>query len=73
MKIERISIVSFGRLTDFDLTLSDGINVLEGANESGKSTIAAFIPVSWLLVLTVVFQLCSGLHYFLCKELQTNT
>ena len=43
MKIERISIVSFGRLTDFDLTLSDGINVLEGANESGKSTIAAFI------------------------------
>lgn len=43
MKIERISISSFGRLTDFDLTLSDGINILEGANESGKSTIAAFI------------------------------
>jgi hypothetical protein len=33
------------------------------------TTIAAFIPVTWLLVLTVVFQLCSGLHYFFCKEL----
>ena len=36
------------------------------------TTIAAFIPVTWLLVLTVVFQLCSGLHYFFCKELLTD-
>ena len=37
------------------------------------TTIAAFIPVSWLLVLTVVFQLISGFHYFLCKDLRTNS
>jgi len=43
MKIERIRIESFGRLSDFELNLSQGINILEGPNESGKSTIAAFI------------------------------
>ena len=34
------------------------------------TTIAAFIPVSWLLMLTVVCQLISGLHYFLAKDLR---
>ena len=36
------------------------------------TTVAAFIPVSWLLALTVVFQLFSGLHYFLEKDLQAD-
>ena len=36
------------------------------------TTVAAFIPVTWLLVLTVVFQLFSGLHYFLEKDLQAD-
>ena len=36
------------------------------------TTIAAFIPVSWLLVMTAVFQLLSGLHYFLAKDLRTD-
>lgn len=36
------------------------------------TTIAAFIPVTWLLVLTVTFQLISGLHYFFCKELRAD-
>ena len=36
------------------------------------TTIAAFIPVSWLLALTVVFQLISGLHYFIAKDLRTD-
>ena len=36
------------------------------------TTIAAFIPVTWLLILTVVFQLFSGLHYFFAKELRTD-
>ena len=36
------------------------------------TTIAAFIPVSWLLVLTMVFQLLSGLHYFLSRDLRTD-
>jgi uncharacterized protein YhaN len=43
MIIEKIHIKSFGMLTDFVLELSPTINVIEGENESGKSTIAAFI------------------------------
>ena len=47
--------------------------LLHNAGTLIATTIAAFIPVSWLLMLTVVFQLCSGLHYFLCKELRADT
>ena len=36
------------------------------------TTIAAFIPISWLLVLTMVFQLLSGLHYFISKDLRAD-
>lgn len=36
------------------------------------TTIAAFIPVPWLLVLTVTFQIISGLHYFLAKDLRAD-
>ena len=36
------------------------------------TTIAAFIPVTWLLVLTVVFQLFSGFHYFVAKDLRAD-
>ena len=43
MIIERIEIKSFGQLTDMTLEFSDRINVIEGQNEAGKSTIAAFI------------------------------
>ena len=43
MVIEKISIKSFGRLTDTTLAFSDSLNVIEGENEAGKSTIAAFI------------------------------
>ena len=43
MIIERIEIKSFGQLTDMTLEFSDTINVIEGQNEAGKSTIAAFI------------------------------
>ena len=43
MIIEKIVIKSFGRLTDMTLEFSDKVNVIEGENESGKSTIAAFI------------------------------
>ena len=47
--------------------------LLHNAGTLIATTIAAFIPVSWLLILTVVFQLCSGLHYFFCKELRADT
>ncbi|HHW25103.1 MAG TPA: AAA family ATPase [Clostridiales bacterium] len=43
MQIESIHIVSFGGLRNFTLELSSGLSVIEGPNESGKSTIAAFI------------------------------
>ena len=43
MIIEKILIKSFGRLNDMTLEFSDRVNVIEGENESGKSTIAAFI------------------------------
>ncbi len=43
MYIERIDIYSFGRLSGFSLELSDGVNVIEGKNESGKTTLAEFI------------------------------
>lgn len=33
----------FGKIEDFDITLSNGLNVIYGPNESGKSTLMAFI------------------------------
>ena len=36
------------------------------------TTIAAFIPVTWLLALTVACQLISGLHYFLSRDLRAD-
>lgn len=43
MVIKKINIASFGTLRDFTADLSDGLNVISGANESGKSTILSFI------------------------------
>ena len=43
MIIEKIDIKSFGLLTDMTLEFTDSVNVIEGQNEAGKSTIAAFI------------------------------
>ena len=43
MVIKKVIIKSFGMITDMTLDFSDGVNVIEGQNEAGKSTIAAFI------------------------------
>lgn len=43
MIIEKIDIKSFGQLTDMTLDFTASVNVIEGQNEVGKSTIAAFI------------------------------
>lgn len=43
MIIHRIHIKSFGSIDDTTMDFSESINVIEGQNESGKSTIAAFI------------------------------
>lgn len=43
MYIESLQITSFGSLSGFSLDLEDGINVIKGNNEAGKSTVAEFI------------------------------
>ncbi|MBR5773370.1 MAG: AAA family ATPase, partial [Clostridia bacterium] len=43
MKIKEIYIRSFGKLKDYKLALTDGLNVLFGENEAGKTTIFNFI------------------------------
>ncbi len=43
MIIEKIDIKSFGALCELAMDFSETVNVIEGPNESGKSTIAAFI------------------------------
>lgn len=46
--------------------------LLHNAGTLIATTIAAFIPVTWLLMLTMVFQLFSGFHYFLAKDLRSD-
>lgn len=43
MIIESIHIESFGCLSDFSFQPGEGLTIVEGNNESGKSTLAAFI------------------------------
>ncbi len=43
MTIDRLEIREFGKFNDETLIFSDGMNVLTGKNEAGKSTIALFI------------------------------
>ncbi len=43
MRIEQVDIRSFGLFRNYHETFSDGLNIIEGGNETGKSTLAAFI------------------------------
>ncbi|MCI8388062.1 MAG: AAA family ATPase [Clostridiales bacterium] len=43
MYIEKLQINTFGKLSNLKLEFAPGVNIIEGANESGKSTLAAFI------------------------------
>ena len=43
MIIESLDIRHFGKLSDFKVTFDDGFNLIEGAAESGKTTLASFI------------------------------
>ncbi len=43
MIIESLDIRNFGKLSDFKATFDEGFNLIEGAAESGKTTLAAFI------------------------------
>ena len=43
MKINKIKINSYGKLKEKEIELKDGINIIYGKNESGKSTLLKFI------------------------------
>ena len=43
MKVNKIKINSYGKLKDKEINLKDGINVIYGKNEAGKSTLLRFI------------------------------
>ncbi len=43
MKIERIYIENFGKLSKFSLDLSSGFNLIFGHNEDGKTTVMSFV------------------------------
>lgn len=43
MKINSINISSFGKFSEKTFSFKDGINVIYGANESGKTTLLSFI------------------------------
>lgn len=43
MKIENLKINGFGKLENKEIEFSDGINIITGKNESGKSTLLKFI------------------------------
>lgn len=43
MKIEKIQINGFGKLENKNIELTDGVNIIIGKNESGKSTLLKFI------------------------------
>jgi len=43
MRIQKLDIKGFGKLNNFEIEFSKGLNIVFGANESGKSTIQAFI------------------------------
>lgn len=47
MKINKIKINSYGKLKDKEIDLKDGINIIYGKNESGKSTLLRFIVNSF--------------------------
>ena len=43
MRINRIEIISFGKFKNKSIDFNDGLNIIYGENESGKSTIISFI------------------------------
>ena len=43
MKINKIKINSYGKLKEKEINVKDGINIIYGQNEAGKSTLINFI------------------------------
>ena len=47
MIIKELNLIGFGKFNNKIITLEDGINIIYGENEAGKSTIQNFIKI-WL-------------------------
>lgn len=43
MKIKKLKINGFGKLENKEIELTNGINIIKGKNEAGKSTLLKFI------------------------------
>ena len=43
MKITELILKNFGKFTNKQILLSDGINIIYGENESGKTTLHTFL------------------------------
>ena len=43
MKIRKLIVSNFGRFKNFQVSLENGINIIYGENEKGKTTIHKFI------------------------------
>ena len=43
MRIKKVTILGYGKLNNFEIRFSDSLNIVFGANESGKSTLQLFI------------------------------
>ena len=51
MKLEQASVRSFGLLRNYTVNFENGLNIVEGGNETGKTTLAAFIRFMLYIVL----------------------
>ena len=47
MKINKLKINSYGKLKEKEINFQDGINLIYGQNEAGKSTLIKFITNSF--------------------------
>ena len=43
MKIKELNIIEFGGLSSRSFSLTNGLNIIEGENETGKSTLWLFV------------------------------
>ena len=43
LKIKNIKVNAYGNIENKDINLEEGINIIHGANESGKSTLLNYI------------------------------
>lgn len=47
LRIDNLKINAYGNIKNKDISLNKGINIIHGANESGKSTLLSYIVNSF--------------------------